>query len=1122
MKTYRRTTIIKKYKFFFKSIDGSVAEYFDVELILLACCLLHPKPAPEQAWSIVTGLPCWDERKQTFAGKKAINYLNRHYKYINKFSRESAWKDILGEYRKLPEEYRLFWFDESEEKWGIQKPKKDVFNPNNENDLNKVLLYLNECAKKSQLKERQRIQWVKTKYTLISNIRLFVYYHLLKDVPTHKEPKENLITSGKYYYLGDNQKSEISFEIETNDKWFKTLPIYRQKKQWVRKINEDERIAIGQEMDKLTNKLKWEKQARRSKLTSGRKREATFTYSERYVHIAGGVGVGKNAFIEEEVYRFLKKENRDDTIVCVVVNTNSRALELHNQFCQLDLPATIIPGVYGKKKHEDDYIEKMFKEAEDFNDILKNEQTLSVADSDCLFRIYHQVDINERNLPCAPFNRFRVERGGELEKSPCPYFMECGLMKCYRLMKETNIWITTPYALKSTVIPEFVDAEKRTLQQLIYDLADVVYIDEVDEAMSIYDRDCVEETIITGDVTQLIPRLQEKTFRAVTNNQRLLEKEQVHQWTNILNDLQKPVHDINGFIRRQSNFTPSLEKRNFTLFGIGSQLIEYVLFEDESEKKLYHEWMQEFLTDESGSDEDKRKAFIKALDSAITNINQAQRDTSKLMKHAALFFEQMQWIINPRKKSRRVKSSSPEERACLHLIFFAHLYELEKHLRMIINQYPKVSSFLKLTDDQLIYLFGKKNKLFNLIPDVVTGSRFGYRLTKQTHDGRYRLSVIRYYGYTRLLLTQSNQLLSGTGIYRVEKNFFPSKGPCIIGLSGTSYAPGSPHFDVPLRPVLKLVNQQDVPSIECFKAFIPSEHQDYDYVYVSGTTSVQREKMLRELTIMYDDYIENELVYWKSREGRKVLIVVNSYSDALIVADELGKKNKWKGRFRFVYRDDVENVSEVLLPHMIHPSQIEQVAEQEIDLLISPLSVIARGYNILQNIPGRTHRSYFGTACLFVRPYYVVDDIENAYILLHSQMEETMNRLKTEQKIYAEYVKSLYREMNYKLRYLLTKPFTMKSLNKKELEELCWMTFILVQQLLGRLMRGDTPARLLIADAKMDCIVEDKRGLKEHTSMIDMWIEILDKHSKNDVVQTLYGPFYNGLKNIKEYTTDHY
>ena len=113
-------------------------------------------------------------------------------------------------------------------------------------------------------------------------------------------------------------------------------------------------------------------------------------------------------------------------------------------------------------------------------------------------------------------------------------------------------------------------------------------------------------------------------------------------------------------------------------------------------------------------------------------------------------------------------------------------------------------------------------------------------------------------------------------------------------------------------------------------------------------------------------------------------------------------------------------------------------------------------------------------------------------------------------------MKMLYKEMNATFAYLQTKPFMTNRLTEQEMEQLSKYTLVLMQQVLGRMVRGDTDCRFIFADSKLDLHREEQKGNKRY-SMIANWTDILKQYESHRIVADLFFPFAVGLRYISEY-----
>ncbi|WP_430885154.1 hypothetical protein [Fusibacter sp. JL216-2] len=109
------------------------------------------------------------------------------------------------------------------------------------------------------------------------------------------------------------------------------------------------------------------------------------------------------------------------------------------------------------------------------------------------------------------------------------------------------------------------------------------------------------------------------------------------------------------------------------------------------------------------------------------------------------------------------------------------------------------------------------------------------------------------------------------------KSELGKKGPAIVMLSGTSYAPASAHFHIAEEPAFLLKSEKEEGDIN------QSIHIKYDSsdkpIKISGVSdSFMKKEKLKELTKQLMSDIRFELSYWRGEgQNRNVLLIVNSY-----------------------------------------------------------------------------------------------------------------------------------------------------------------------------------------------------------------------------------------------------
>ncbi|WP_377888870.1 hypothetical protein [Alkalihalobacillus sp. R86527] len=1099
-----RYHIEKRYQNHFKAQRGLPSFFLDLELVLMVFYRLNPSVDAKEAWTLVTGYDVVGRRYTSPLHERMIQHL--HLRYRDVFGSREKWYLLLDAYRNAPSSHRLFLLREDADGalfLRLQRPAHDLYSAHDGKRIKEAF------ADKETEHNHKRVNIPLT--NPVRNPRLVVYYHLLKGIPKrNKKRRYTLSSSGKYHFKGNAYSSEKSFRVQhQQDEEVPTFQSVRRTRFFMRNEKCFDREKMAKKMGS-----KWQAQSTRSRLEKKRHQTGKMQYDGAFSLIAGGVGVGKNAFIEEELYRLYIEEKRDIQSV-VVMRTNQSAIDLHETLSSFGINAAFVPGVYSKTKHESDYIERLLKRGKDFQHLLSQADTLDAVDADCLFQIYHDVKSEPGTFPCLPVNKFE---DGDGHETVCPYYKECGVIRPFLSMMNAPVWITTPHALNKTSLPSFLDPEKRSLQQAVNDLADVVFLDEVDEIMSVYDQDAVEETKITGDIDGLNPLLQMGTRETLYRNNNLYTNPYISDWVHHLLQSESALSKLHQLMEHHRDAHHLFSNKVRNIHQLGAQWLDYFILEEDEKRRYRYEFFELFSQkDANRSTSVSSSPFIKELTDTMKELYEPIQRKEKRMVVKRLI-DSLGFQLNRRKRGKGKDERDVHERAEILFEMIAYLFLFEQNFRQMVNLYPLVQHELKLTHASTGHMLGVRNKLFKLLAATPTGNRYGYRMYQQ--GTKQQMSLLRYNGQTRHLLTKWREMFSFFQLRRDEEGALVKiASPTLVGLSGTAYIPQSPHFHVPVDRVYKLTNRHKPSSLTCSATFLQTTNEKSDYLYVSGSQGDKRAQHLKDMTIQSLPKMEEELKEWRANgENRKILITPSSYDDAKTVANVLAAHPQWKNRFAFLSRKKEEGV---LTPYAISPAEMEREVpspDREIDVLVAPLLVVSRGYNILQ--PG-TNKSYFGTMFLFVRPYYLVGDMVNHYKLLHKDVEKQVSSPLVDGLHYENYVSHIRKQAQIRLQSLLTRPYYTSSINEEEMEDLCLYALVLVQQAIGRMQRGDTDAHLVIVDSKMHYHSQtfkermEKQG--KETSMIHVWQSYLQTHSKNDVIRNCFGTLADALLALELY-----
>ena len=196
---------------------------------------------------------------------------------------------------------------------------------------------------------------------------------------------------------------------------------------------------------------------------------------------------------------------------------------------------------------------------------------------------------------------------------------------------------------------------------------------------------------------------------------------------------------------------------------------------------------------------------------------------------------------------------------------------------------------------------------------------------------------------------------------------------CVIGLSATARFSGAPMYDVSGDLLLTQPDPETDVSIRSHAVFEPGAGGRKRKV-ISGISGEDRLRTLRELAAGLVPELRRELERLRSNpetEGRaRLLLVTTSYREARAVGEGLLRSGAVRNRaageelsFKAVLSDQHDDGA---LP-ALRRRHIESFPGTQASVLIAPLSVIARGYNIIQ--PGDPEgKSALGAIYVLVRP----------------------------------------------------------------------------------------------------------------------------------------------------------
>jgi pPIWI RE three-gene island domain Z len=432
------------------------------------------------------------------------------------------------------------------------------------------------------------------------------------------------------------------------------------------------------------------------------------------------------------------------------------------------------------------------------------------------------------------------------------------------------------------------------------------------------------------------------------------------------------------------------------------------------------------------------------------------------------------------------------ERTATRLEFSLLLAVLHQRLDRITFLWPQVEAALHLdtSDNEL----SRRPPLdyAPLVPEAPMGNVLGFQyLADDPEPGAAaddpRSGTLRFFrcaGVGRELLLN----LPGLGADPATGR----PGPHVLLMSGTSWAGTSTraHVLAPVGAVLK-------PQEEALKAIDKTSFHtwflydsDGNPLTLSGSKVETRPAILRQMVTQLGrsgpgqpSILDQELRQIADETRRRALLLVGSYREATTAADILEAMPRWRGRVKVLAADDADldhaapgdagSNDTISQAAALRRGDLASFAEDpDAELLVAPLLAVERGHNILN----KQRRAAFGTVIFLARPHPRPDDLSLAIFAINDWVTRLVRDLPgLEAGTFSKMVsgagdldaaaRAFRREARKEWRRLLWRPYIYSRLNDTEKESFAWDQMVTIWQVIGRLVRGGVPARVVFMDA---------------------------------------------------------
>jgi hypothetical protein len=377
-------------------------------------------------------------------------------------------------------------------------------------------------------------------------------------------------------------------------------------------------------------------------------------------------------------------------------------------------------------------------------------------------------------------------------------------------------------------------------------------------------------------------------------------------------------------------------------------------------------------------------------------------------------------------------------------------------------------------------------------------------------------------------------------------------GPHVLLMSATSWAGTSGRYDVhaEVGAVLR-------PHDEEVEAVLGSEFRK-EFLYwpgndrpkplrLSGCDPEERPQallhMLHQLAVpdrsLPDavSMLDAELKEIDDPDRRRILLLVGSYDEARRAAEYLNQIPEWNGRVTRLVSDDADSdtawtrLPEDAAARTLPRGDVKAFPSVGGDILVAPLLAVERGHNIVL----RGGKAAIGTVYFLARPHPRPDDISLAIQSINDwavrQLRDAEGSFRqnalaaaTPDQAAVAFRSRARRQWNR----FLTRRLAWSSLRDEEKAAFTWDQLVVMWQVIGRLVRGGVPARVVFVDAAFS---PREAGFQDtdtpDTSLLASMREVLAPYFEDgnaaewdpapidkSLVRELYEPLYRALADM--------
>ncbi|WP_432277657.1 hypothetical protein [Kitasatospora brasiliensis] len=706
----------------------------------------------------------------------------------------------------------------------------------------------------------------------------------------------------------------------------------------------------------------------------------------------------------------------------------------------------------------------------------------------------------------------------------CPVWARCPRHGAARAQVDALVWVANPASLVQSPVASHLNDERLRQLELACRRSDIIFVDEADSVQMRFDQIFAPSaTLVQPDLESWLDRLHTHKIEELCRKARLpLTDRQVQQWNTALGGVTLAVDPLCRQLITDPDIREWADIEYFSPWTLQQKLLDEwfgvgTVDAQEDETELYEGY--DDVDGEVGGTGDSPESGTDPCRTELTAFLDTFRDDpfgdrgpyGTLADFLINTVQDLLHSLLPTRTRDRLRvtvsrlltytpePSSPDERderwwdtTCRRVGFMLLLSALHQRLDRLTIQWPQVEAALRLDAQGKELARRAPLDYAPVVPEAPMGNVLGFQYLpddqEQDHDGRSggTLRFFRCAGVGRELLLRLNDFGADPAVGR--------GGPHVVLMSGTSWAGESSraHVLAPVGAVLK----PSPKSLEAVAESRFSTHFLYDKgkpMSLSGTRPKDRLAQARAMAAKLACHVpglgsplDQELARVPDNFRKRALLLVGSYREAYVVAGTIDAEERWHGRVRVLLPDDADLalalhgtglVTEGEESAVLRRGDLSLFADDpEAEVLVAPLLAVERGHNIL-NSQGK---AAFGTTLFLVRPHPRPDDLALSIFAINDWITRfardlprlddrrgpaTFSKLVAGACSLAEAGQLLRHEGREEWRRLLSRRYAYSSLPAWEKRAFVWDQLVTMWQVIGRLVRGGVPARVVFVDA---------------------------------------------------------